>query len=202
MEVQNVKQLVHNYTGTDKFILSLKNFLYFKGYLSERQIFYAKKYFDNSAPVVTVNPNTVTVESEPVKPTYSMEKGQRVTIRKHFANNKAKELGYKVFFRNLIIEEVHAESRKAIEVTVSFDSKLSTYCHCCGLNLDTEVSQATGIGPICAKKYFGFKRVTMADAPAILARIEEETKALGTVRIWVPKSQFITKAEQILFNKE
>jgi Family of unknown function (DUF6011) len=201
METQNIYSLISNYNGYSNFIKSLRSQLNYKGNLSPRQLECATQFF-NAATSPAVAPQTED-KPFPVPQTFSKAKGDVMTIRKHFANKKAKELGYKVFFRTVVVEEVLAETPRAIQVKVSFSSKLSTYCVCCGLNLDTEVSKATGVGAVCAKKYLGIKRVTLADAPMVLARIEEETKALGiTPAIWIPKSQMLTKADQILFGKE
>jgi len=196
---QNIYSLIRNYNGSSGFICSLYQQLAYKGSLSPKQLECAARYFNvPHSPVAALQ-----TANEPVPVVFSKQKGDKLTIRKFFANAKAKELGYKVFFRNVIVEEVLAETKKAIQVRVSFDSKLSTYCICCGLNLDTEISKATGVGAVCAKKYLGLKRVSIADAPFVLARIEEETKALGiTVPIWIPKSQMLSKADQILFGKE
>lgn len=192
--MNNVYSLLSNYNGTNAFINSLKYQASYKS-LSPKQIECAAKFFGLS---------TEQELNVPVQPkVFTYKKGDALTIRKHFANVKAKELNMKVFFRNVIVEEVLDETKRAVQIKVSFSSKLTTYCHCCGLNLDTEISKATGIGPVCIKKYLGFKRVTMADAPAILVKLEEETKALGTTEaIWIPKSQIVTKAEQVLFGTE
>ena len=209
---QNLNQLILSYNGYNSFIKSLRSQLQFKGYLSPRQLECAQSFFKGSnSPVAALSIQThglgksasVTDLNQPSPKAFSMAKGDKIMIRKWFANNKAKELGLKVFFRGLIIEEVVAETPRAMLVKVTFNSKLSTYCHCCGLNLDTEISKATGIGPVCAKKYLGFKRVSMADAPAILAKVEEECKIAGVIGpIWIPKKQMVSKAEQILFDKE
>jgi hypothetical protein len=193
----NLNKLISEYNGHNSFMNSLKSQLMIRGSLSPKQMECAGRFFNvsGSSEVVSV--------AATLPKTYSFAKGDKVMVRKWFANNKAKELGLKVFFRGLIIEEVLNETSKAVLVSVSFNSKLSTYCHCCGLNLDTEISKATGVGAVCAKKYLGIKRVTLADAPAILAKIEEECKIAGIIKsIWIPKSQMVSKAEQILFDKE
>lgn len=199
--MDNIYSLINNYNGYSNFIKSLRSQLNYKGSLSPRQLECATQFFNKAdSPMVNLQTNEAPF---PVPQVFSKAVGDVMTIRKHFANKKAKELGYKVFFRTVVVEEVLAETPRAIQVRVSFSSKLSTYCVCCGLNLDTEISKATGVGAVCAKKYLGIKRVTLADAPMVLAKIEEETKALGiTPAIWIPKSQMLTKADQILFGKE
>lgn len=199
--MDNIYTLISNYNGYNNFIKSLRSQLTYKGNLSPRQLECATQFFNKAdSPMVSLQTNEAPF---PVPQVFTKAVGDVMTIRKHFANKKAKELGYKVFFRTVVVEEVLAETPRAIQVRVSFSSKLSTYCVCCGLNLDTEVSKATGVGAVCAKKYLGIKRVTLADAPMVLAKIEEQTKALGiTPPIWIPKSQMLTKADQILFGKE
>lgn len=186
----NTIQMILNYNGTNNFMLSLQSQAIHKGThrLSDKQLAAAERFF---------NPETKQQVKE-----FTYKPQDAITIRKWFANGKMKELGLKLFFRNLIIEEVVNETAKAVQVKVRFNSKITTCCHICGLNLDNEISKATGIGPICAKR-LGFGRVSMADADAILAKVEEEAKIAGVIGpIWIPKSQIMSKMEQVLFEKE
>lgn len=193
MEYQSVYSAITNYQGYNGFMLSLKRQLMIKGTLSVRQLTCAGQFFGLKTETISETPNSKT---------FSFNKGDKITIKKWFANQQAKGLKLRIFFRNLIIEEVISETNKAIQVKVSFNSKITTYCHCCGLNLDNEVSKAMGIGPVCAKKYFGFKKVSLTDAMAVLTKIEEEAKIAGVIGpIWIPKSQILSKAEQILFEE-
>lgn len=186
----NIYQQISNYNGYNKFIISLRGQLLTKGSLSDKQINAAQSVFKTSlAPIETIAP----------KFTYKTD--DELMVRKWFAQVKAKELKLQYFFRNIIIVEVLAETSKAIQVKLRFNDKVTTVCHLCGLGLDTEVSKATGIGPVCAKR-LGFKRVTLNDASAILAKVTDEAKIAGTIGpIWLPKSQIISKAEQVLFEE-
>jgi hypothetical protein len=182
------KQIL-NYKGPNKFMNSLRRQLTVKGTLSNKQVAAAESFF-----------NVAKVKAE-VAPRFTYKKGDEITVRKGFAQGKAKKLNLQYFFRNLIIDEVLCETPKAVHVKVRFNDKVTTCCHMCGLGLDTEISKATGVGPVCAKK-LGFKRVSMADAGAILAKVTEEARNAGIIELWLPKSQIVSKAEQVLFKKE
>lgn len=186
----NTFQMILNYKGSNSFMRSLQRQAMYKGShgLSVKQIEAANRFFNMSV--------------EPVSKQFTYKPNDEITIRKWFANNKMKELNLKLFFRNLVIEEVLNETDRAVQVKVRFNSKITTCCHICGLNLDNEISKACGIGPVCAKR-LGFKRVTIADAGAILQKIKEEAQIAGVIGpIWVPKSQIMSKAEILLFEKE
>lgn len=92
-------------------------------------------------------------------------------------------------FRNLKILKVKAESAKAYLVDAEFFSGIASCCGVCGMQLNNDISRATGIGPVCAGK-IGLPRPTMAKAKMIVAELESLSKAQGTFRdVWVPKSQ-------------
>jgi hypothetical protein len=193
----DVLKLVVAYLGHNSFMNSLKSQAQRYGRLSPRQLECAERFFQDNGELASPLPQQVSVPKS-----YSYAIGEHITIRKWFANAKANELGLQFFFRNLIVESVEAETAKAVLIKVRFNSKVATCCHICGLNLDNEISQACGIGPVCAKR-LGFKRVTMSDAAAVLARVEEESKIAGVIGpIWIPKRQLLSKAEQVLFDKE
>lgn len=190
--MQAIYPQIRAYNGYNKFILSLRGQLLAKGFLSDKQVSAAQSFF-----------GVAQLQTEAVAPQFTYKAGDELMVRKWFAQGKAKELSLQYFFRNVIVDEVLAETPKAIQVKVRFNDKVTTSCHLCGLGLDTEISKATGIGPVCAKKKLGFKRVTMADAGAILAKVTEEARIAGTIGpIWIPKSQIVSKAEQVLFEKE
>ncbi len=150
----NTIQNIQNYTGNNRFMLSLQSQLISKGRLSDRQLAAADNFFGNNG-------------AGPVVQAFTYKTGDEITIRKWFAQGKMKELNLQFFFRNLIVDEVLAETAKAVQVKVRFNSRITTCCHICGLGLDNEISKACGIGPM-----------------------------------WLPKSQIVSKAEQVLFEKE
>jgi len=182
---------LENYSGTFPFYLSLRDQLSLNGLLSVRQTESITKAIARDAeraarlPVPSVAPTT--------------EAGEILGIKAWLAREVAKELGLEVAFRNIEIVELHRETAKAIQCTFKYVSRIANRCHICGLELDTEVSRACGIGPTCAKR-LGFKRATLADARNILAKVEEIANSIGVKGPrWLPKSQVVeryTLAEQ------
>lgn len=186
---QTLYAKVNNYRGQNNFMNSLRNQYLKYGRLSPKQLACAEKFFDNSA--------------KPLVKEFSRKAGEKITIKKWLARRTADKLKMPFFFRNLIIEEVTNETSRAIEVKVRFNSQIATCCHICGRGLDNEISKATGIGPVCASKYLKVKRPTLENANEIIAKIEEEAKNAGVVGpLWIPKSQIITQAEQVLYGVE
>lgn len=184
-----IKSKITNYTGNNRFMNSLRTQLLAKGNLSTKQLECAEKFF---AP-----------QAKPDSQTFTYAPGDKITIRKWLAQSLAKKKQLTFFFRNLIIEEVIAETDRAIQVKVKFNSEIAAVCHCCGRGLDNEISKATGIGPVCAKKYLGVKRPTMDNAQEIIEKIEQEAKNAGVVDVgWLPKSQLVSKAQKVLYGVE
>jgi hypothetical protein len=92
-------------------------------------------------------------------------------------------------FRNLKIIKIKRETAKAYLVDAEFFSGIASSCGFCGLELNNDVSRASGIGPICAKKH-GFPRLTMATAKIVVAELEAKSKASGMFTdFWIAKSQ-------------
>jgi hypothetical protein len=124
-----------------------------------------------------------------VQKEYSIKVGQRIEIKAWIARRLAADLGREFFFRNLEVTTVHNETAKAFQVSVKFVAQIVTSCHVCGRDLDTDVSRATGIGPVCADK-IGLPRPTLVTAQETLASIDALCNQIGAVGpIWIPKSQ-------------
>jgi hypothetical protein len=119
----------------------------------------------------------------------------RITIKSWLARKLAEERNLKIFFRNLEIVEYHKETARAIETTVKFVSEVATCCHVCGRPLDTDVSRACGIGPICAVN-IGLQQPTLDNAKDILKGLDEMAKTMGNIRLWIPKSQIVSPFER------
>jgi hypothetical protein len=187
MDNQQTLEKLSNYSGSNSFILSLK--------------YQAKKYGQLSPKQLECAVNFFTKQEATKEFTYKVR--QTITIRKWLAQSLAKTQKLPFFFRNLVIEEVVSESNRAIQVKVSFSSKIASVCHCCGRGLDNQISKATGIGPVCAKKYFKIERPTIDKAQEIIAKIEEEAKIAGIIGpIWIPKSQIVSDVQKILFGDD
>lgn len=162
--------------GWSSFYASLLNQFEAKGYLSPRQIESVEKaILKKSQP--------------PQQREFTIKIGQRVEVKAWIARRLAADLSLDFFFRNVEVVEVINETYKAYQLKVKFVSQIVTSCHICGRDLDTEISRATGIGPVCADK-MGLPRPTLATAQDTLAAIDALCVKIGSVGpIWIPKSQ-------------
>lgn len=122
---------------------------------------------------------------------FSLKVGAKIEIKAWLAKRMKQERKLPIFFRNLEIMEVQDETPRAYLASVRFVSTVATSCHCCGKDLDTEISRATGIGPVCVKKYFGV-RPSLERANEILAIVDKMCVEVGTIGpFWIPKSQIV-----------
>ena len=120
---------------------------------------------------------------------FSYKSGDQIEIKAWLAKRIQKELNMDIFFRNLEIVSMKAETNKAILCTVKFVSDVAQGCHLCGRPLEDQISVATGIGPVCLNK-IGIKRAKLEDAHKILEEINKLCEELGeTPEIWIAKSQ-------------
>ena len=115
--------------------------------------------------------------------------GSKIQLPAWIAKAIGKELGLTHVFRNLLVTEVLRETPKAYQVRVRFMSEIAKVCHLCGTQLDDPLSQATGIGPVCAKK-IGIKRATADKAKEVLNGIREYVESVGEVGpVWISKTR-------------
>jgi hypothetical protein len=159
---------------SNPFFKSLLNQWETKNRLSDKQIICITRAMSKEGLIKGADLNT-------------FKNGALITISKTIANKKAEEFNMAYFFRNLVVVETHRETFKAVQLTVKFQSDITTTCHICGRNLSCEVSKATGIGPVCAEK-LGFKRPTLKDSVKILQSVEKLVKQVGDIGpLWIPK---------------
>lgn len=148
------------------------------GFLSEKQIAAVEK-----AILAKSMPKTATER------VFSIQPAQRIEIKAWIARRLQADLNLSFFFRNLEVAEILSESHKAYHVKVKFVSQIVTSCHICDKELDTDISRATGIGPVCAKK-MGLPRPSLETADQTLRSIDALCAQIGVVGpIWIPKSQ-------------
>lgn len=168
-----------NYTGKLSFFQSLLQQVRTKGFLSEKQVAIIRSNMEKE----------VQAAAPAADPHFSYQPGEQISITSGIARGiMEKRPDLKVCFRNLEIVRVERETQKAVLVDVRFVSKIVTSCHVCGQPLDTEISKACGIGPVCAKK-IGFPRPKLKDAGAILLAVEQMARDVGVIQsIWLPKS--------------
>lgn len=189
MDTNTLYNKLKSYAGSSQFINSLQRQLNVKGQLTARQIQCGIQFFSpKQEPKIAIN---------------TVSQGQEITIRKWLAQSLANQLKMPFFFRNLVVEEVLNETSKAINVKVRFNNNIAACCHFCGRGLDNEVSKATGVGPVCAKKYLKVSRPTVDSAKEIIDKINAEAQNAGVIGpLWIPKSQLVSAGQKVLFGVE
>ena len=176
LQSQEVFEWLENYNGTFEFLISLKVQLTTKGYLSDKQISAAERCMqrDKQPKLEVVKP----------KPTFSVKAGQVLEVRKGFAKKMAQLNNSPVAFHNFEVNEVKAETSKAILVRIKASSKVTSHCCVCGRTLTDPTSVISGIGPDCAEKSgipYGAVEMTK-EAMEQIAMKEVECES------WIPKS--------------
>lgn len=86
------------------------------------------------------------------------------------------------------VKGVVARTGKATLVDLTLTTGSVTVCRCCGKDLTDVRSQATGIGPVCAKRYH-IPYPKDCSAPEIAKfklDLENLAKSIGTIRTWIP----------------
>ena len=125
--------------------------------------------------------NEETIESE-----YT---GKVLEVSKWYANAFKENNNAAYAFRNLKVLNVYRETMKAIQVDAEFFGGISCRCGVCGRQLDNAISQATGIGPVCAEK-LGLGRPSLESAQEFVKKLQDMSKAQGVFnKVWIPKSQ-------------
>jgi hypothetical protein len=177
------------YRGTNNFLLSLQAQAEREG-LSPNQITRVQENMQREQPTFpTFRPIVATPQQPP-----QLRNGDQIEVKHFIAERIAQDAKAPVAFRNFEVVEMLRESAKAIQVRVRMASKIASSCHLCGQPLDTEISRASGVGPVCAEK-LGFKRPKLTDAADILAKLDKMAQDFGIIGpVWIPKSQIVDTA--------
>lgn len=169
-----VREWLDNYKGSFEFYLSLKSQLSSRGSLSPKQIACVERAIERDAQRV----------STPAAPkNYSYKCEEVLLLSKSFAKKVALQAGYCRPHYAVEVLNVHAETAKAVLVTVRLSAQRTSYCGCCGAYLSNPQSVAAGIGPICAEKA-GLDRPSLEGLAEVLSRTVE-------VQTWLPKSAIV-----------
>ncbi len=180
-----VRAWLESYKGSFEFYVSLKSQLASRNSLSQKQIDAVHRAIARDQERASVKPQ---------KREYSYKVGQVLIVGKFHAGRIAREAGYKHPHHALKIEEVHAETERAILVSVQLTAQRTPYCGCCGQTLTNPASIAAGIGPICAEKT-GLEEISLAALDAAL-------RSAHKVQTWIPKSAIKSVADDSALEKE
>lgn len=132
------------------------------------------------------DPKVIEQDNAPIESAFT---GKILEVSKWYAGAFAENNGVEIAFRNMLVVAVYKETAKAILADVEFFAGVSFSCGICGLKLTNKISQATGIGPVCAEKW-GLPRVSEVNAADIVKAINEKCAKYGTFKgVWIPRSQ-------------
>jgi hypothetical protein len=168
-------QLIMNYTGSNEFILKMKDSYAKWRDLSERQISAAVK--------------SIKKEKTPTMEIRVDLKNESIRIKRGIALKIKEEYGLE--FMPILVDLVGTThiSAKAVRVRAKLTKENGDVCRCCGAELTDEFSILTGMGPVCAKnlrlKYIKDKVEVARFHEELALRVEE----IGEFELWLPKSQ-------------
>lgn len=168
-------QSIMNYTGSNEFVIEIKESYTKWRNLSERQISAAIK--------------SIKKEKTPTMEIRVDLKNESIRIKRGIAL-KIKEL-YGLEFMPILVDLVGTThiSVKAVRVRAKLTKENGDVCRCCGAELTDEFSILTGMGPICAKnlrlKYIKDKVEVARFHEELALRVEE----IGEFEFWIPKAQ-------------
>lgn len=173
---------LENYKGDFEFYLSLRDQLDRRDFLSDKQITSVRNAIARDQQV---KPKPFTASGEWANPTYKA--GTILSMSQNTATRMAKEHGLEFTYRNIEIVKTHRETERGLLVTIKFTPQIGRMCSICGRHLDTAVSRATGIGPVCADR-MGISRYSHGDAKEILAQLAEKIGMIGEIKeVWLPR---------------
>jgi hypothetical protein len=189
----DVYSLLRNYSGTNQFMLSLKMSLIKWGKLTQKQLPYAIKFFQEqqqSADNTAVNSTSV----QKTFPSYKLKNSVLITLRGQFfvkdlCENKLM-LGDVISYA-WVVSEVTGITEKAIRVKAKIaDSKHNlNFCRACCRSLTDKFSIATGMGKICSEKYGVPYIKDMSQVGEYKLALDNKIASIGEKEFWLPKSK-------------
>lgn len=173
-----------NYSGQDLFISSLKSQFVQKGELTASQWKLADKNYRKSLPKVQL-------------PTLSLSTPEPIMVGRTVAFKEIRDkykLQYGVFALKITAVNDAGVARNGnrwaeVDVVADADSPVNA-CRVCGKTLTDHASVVTGIGSVCAKKYFASSyNVYKKNPQQFMAPFKAEVAKLGTMKIKVWENQ-------------
>jgi len=174
-----IKQ-VQNYEGTNNFMNSLKRGYQKYGRLTENQMAAAVRTIEGmrrrEQSQKRININLV---------------GDTIKIGRKIALGIKEQ--YNLEFHPILVDvtAVTAITDKAIRFKGKLTKENGGICRCCAKTLTDEMSQLTGIGPVCAK-YVGVEHTkTKEDVEKFKEDMSKKIDEIGEFEFWIPKRAVI-----------
>lgn len=180
MTQEEVIKEVQNYEGTNNFMNSLKRGLKKYGSLTENQ----------SAAAIRVIEGARRHEQSQKRIDIKLV-GDTIKIGRKIALGIKEEYG--LDFHPILVDvtAVTAMTDRALRLKGKLTKENGGVCRCCGKTLTDEMSQVTGIGPVCAK-YVGVEHPkTKNDVKKFKEDMSNKIDEIGEFEFWIPKRAVI-----------
>lgn len=180
MTQEEVIKEVQNYEGTNNFMNSLKKGLKKYGTLTENQ----------SAAAIRVIEGARRHEQSQKRIDIKLV-GDTIKIGRKIALGIKEEYG--LDFHPILVDvtAVTAMTDRALRVKGKLTKENGGVCRCCGKTLTDEMSQVTGIGPVCAK-YVGVEHPkSKNDVKKFKEDMSNKIDEIGEFEFWIPKRAVI-----------
>lgn len=175
---ERIKAIV-TYTGESTFVNDLK--MKFKKYrmLTEKQVNAGYKAIDRE------------IQKDSQQDLNLRLVGNTIKIGRKVAMG-IKE-NYNLEFHPILVDvtEVMTISNKAFKLKAKLTKENGGICRCCGRTLTDEMSQVTGIGPVCTK-YVGIEHPkTKDDVEQFKVDMSNKIDEIGEFEFWIPKRAIV-----------
>jgi len=180
MTQEEVIKEVQNYEGTNNFMKSLKRGLKKYGSLTENQ---------TSAAIRVIEGARRHEQSQ--KRIDIKLVGDTIKIGRKIALGIKEE--YNLEFHPILVDvtAVTAMTDRALRLKGKLTKENGGVCRCCGKTLTDEMSQVTGIGPVCAK-YVGVEHPkSKNDVEKFKEDMSNKIDEIGEFEFWIPKRAVI-----------
>ena len=171
---------VQNYEGTNNFMNSLKRGLKKYGTLTENQTSAAIRVIEGARR-----------HKQAQKRIDIKLVGDTIKIGRKIALGIKEE--YNLDFHPILVDvtAVTAMTDRALRIKGKLTKENGGVCRCCGKTLTDEMSQVTGIGPVCAK-YVGVEHPkSKNDVEKFKEDMSNKIDEIGEFEFWIPKRAVI-----------
>lgn len=180
MTQEEVIKEVQNYNGTNNFMNSLKRGLKKFNSLTDNQ----------TAAAIRVIEGTRRHEQSKNRIDIKLV-GDTIKIGRKIALGIKED--YNLDFHPILVDvtAVTAMTDRALRVKGKLTKENGGMCRCCGKTLTDEMSQVTGIGPVCAK-YVGVEHPkSKNDVEKFKEDMSNKIDEIGEFEFWIPKRAVI-----------
>jgi hypothetical protein len=178
-ELPTELRAIVEYTGESTFVNDLK--VKYKTYrtLTQKQITSGYNAIDREKQKSTQRELNIPLVGNTIK----LGRGIATNIKKN----------HNIDFHPILVDvtEVQIMSDKAFKLKAKLTKENGGICKCCGRTLTDEMSQITGIGPICAK-YVGVEHPkTKEEVEKFKQDMSNKIDEIGEFSFWIPKKSIV-----------